>query len=70
MYKAYIRGVPDIGQIDEEDIANEGIESIIKKKEQRLLQMKLELTKAKDDVNSKRALLQVDQNNSASSLRF
>lgn len=61
MYNSYIRGLVDIGQQDEEDLINESIESIIKKREHKLLQMKLELTKVKNEVNTKRAMLQVNQ---------
>lgn len=59
MYRAFILGAPDIGQADEQDVANEGIENVMKKKEQKLLQIKLEVVKVKEAVNSKRLLLQV-----------
>lgn len=63
MYKAYVIGAPEIGAEDEEIAANEGIEGIIKRKEQKLLQIKLELTKVKSEVAVKRAILQVTVSN-------
>jgi hypothetical protein len=59
MYKAYIIGAPEIGAEDEEVLENEGIEGIMKRKEQKLLQVKLELARIKSEVAGKRAVLQV-----------
>ncbi|KAI6191915.1 hypothetical protein M3Y97_00279500 [Aphelenchoides bicaudatus] len=62
---AYIIGAPEIGAEDEQIAENEGIEGIIKRKEQKLLQVKLELTKVKQEVAAKRSILQSSKNSAA-----
>lgn len=59
MYRAYIVGLPDIGAINEDGAENEGIEGIIRKKEQRLMKIQTELDKVKEEVTAKRRILEV-----------
>ncbi|KAI6232211.1 hypothetical protein M3Y95_00462600 [Aphelenchoides besseyi] len=57
MYKAYIIGAPEIATDDSVD-ATDGIENILRKKEAKLIEVKLNVEKVKAEVESKRSLLQ------------